>query len=239
VSASAPPSAAALPATGAPDRRGWVARLYGSVIGKKIAMALTGIILVGFVTVHMSGNLLAYRGATALDHYAEFLQSNALLLWTVRAVLLVSVVIHVHAALALTRRAALARPNRYATRRSQTSTLAAKLMRVGGVLLVVFIVFHILHFTTGTILPAEFASGDVYGNVVRSFSITWVALFYVVTMLALGLHLQHGIWSLFQTLGANHPHVNGARRGLAWLLSIVIPIGFAAVPLGVLFGVLR
>jgi len=228
-----------VPTAGPTDRRGWIARFYGSVIGKKIAMALTGIVLVGFITVHMSGNLLAYRGATALDHYAEFLKSNALLLWVIRLVLLVSVIVHVHAALALTRQAWVARPSRYAVHRSQQSTLAAKLMRVGGVLLVVFIVFHILHFTTGTILPAEFTPGGVYANVVRSFSITWVALFYVVTMLALGLHLQHGIWSLFQTLGANHPHVNGIRRGLAWLISIVIPVGFAAVPLGVLFGLLR
>lgn len=233
---AASPSAAA-PA--AARRRGWVGRFYGSVIGKKIAMALTGIVLVGYVLVHMSGNLLAYRGAAAIDHYAEFLQASLPLLWTVRVVLLISVVVHVHAALALTRRAGMARPDRYAVHRTQSATIAGKLMRWGGLLLLVFVVFHILHFTTGTLLPAEYTRGAVYDNVTRSFSIPWVAAFYLVAMVALGLHLRHGIWSLFQTLGAGHPHVSGLRRGLTWLLAIVIPIGFAAVPLGVVLGWLR
>ena len=228
-----------VPVPAASEARGWIGRFYGSVIGKKIAMALTGIVLVGFVTVHMSGNLLAFKGAEALDHYGAFLKSSIPLLWGTRIVVLLSLVIHVHAALALTGRGLSARPSKYAVLSRQSSTWSARMMRIGGVYLVVFVVFHILHFTTGTVLPSRFEDGAVYANVVRSFSIPWVAGCYAVAMLSLALHLRHGIWSLFQTLGVGHPHLSGVRRGLAWFLAIVIPIGFVAVPLGVAFGLLR
>jgi succinate dehydrogenase / fumarate reductase cytochrome b subunit len=217
----------------------WLVRFYASTIGRKIVMALTGIILVGFITVHMSGNLLVHRGPEAMNHYAAFLKSQLPLLWGTRIILLVAVGFHVHAALTLSRRAAAARPARYASLKPQASTASSRLMRVGGILLLVFIVFHILHFTTGTILPSQFVEGEAYQNVVRSFSIGWVAAFYLVAMAALALHLHHGVWSLFQTLGANHPHFNGFRRGLAWFLAVVIPVGFVSVPLAVVFGMAR
>ena len=217
----------------------WVVRFYGSTIGRKIVMAVTGIVLVGFITVHMSGNLLVHRGADAMNHYAAFLKSEAPLLWGTRIVVALALVFHVHSAWTLSRRAAAARPERYDRLTPQVSTWSARLMRLGGILLVVFVVFHILHFTTGTVLSSLFVEGEVYQNVVRSFSVGWVAVFYLVAMLALALHLQHGIWSLFQTLGANHPHLEGGRKKLAWLSSIVIPIGFASVPLAVVFGLAR
>ncbi|MEZ4588570.1 MAG: succinate dehydrogenase cytochrome b subunit [Gemmatimonadales bacterium] len=179
-----------------------------------------------------------FPGAESLNEYAHFLQSSVPLLWTVRIVVLLSVLIHVHAAFSLTRASQAARPSRYAVTVRQSSTWSGRLMRVGGVLLLVFLVFHILHFTTGTVLASRFVKGDVYGNVVRSFSLTPVAGFYALAMLALALHLRHGVWSLFQTLGVVHPHVGALRRGLAWILAIVIPIGFVAVPLGVVFGLL-
>lgn len=218
---------------------GWLRRFYGSVIGKKVVMAVTGVVLVGYVAVHMSGNLLALKGAEALDGYAAFLQSSLPLLWGTRAVVLVSLVLHVHAALALSRLAAQARPARYAGLARQASTWSARAMRVGGLVLAGFVVFHILHFTTGTVLPSRFVAGAVYDNVVRSFSIGWVVALYLIALVALALHLRHGVWSLFQTLGATHPNLNGARRTLAWLLAIAIPLGFAIVPLGVAFGLLR
>lgn len=217
----------------------WVARFYGSTVGRKIVMAVTGIVLVGFIAIHMSGNLLVHRGADAMNHYAAFLKSQAPLLWGTRIVVALALVLHIHSALTLTRRAAAARPDRYARLTPQVSTWSARLMRLGGILLVVFVVFHILHFTTGTVLSSLFVEGEVYQNVVRSFSVGWVVVFYLVAMLALALHLQHGIWSLFQTLGANHPHLEGGRKKLAWLISIVIPIGFASVPLAVVFGLAR
>ncbi len=218
---------------------GWLVRFYGSTIGRKIVMAATGIVLVGFITVHMIGNLLVHRGPAAINGYAAMLQSNLVLLWGTRGVVLVALVFHVHAALTLTRRAAAARPERYAKLTPQSSTPSARLMRAGGILLAIFVVFHILHFTTGTILPSLFVAGEVYQNVVRSFSVAWVALFYVVAMAALAFHLHHGIWSVFQTLGANHPNVDGIRTRLAWFLSVLIPLGFVSVPLGVVFGMVR
>ena len=218
---------------------GWVARFYQSTIGRKIVMAATGIVLVGFITVHMIGNLLVHRGAAAMNGYAAILKSNVVLLWGTRAVVLVALVFHVHAALTLSRRAAVARPDRYAKLTPQSSTRSARLMRAGGILLAGFVVFHILHFTTGNILPSLFVDGEAYQNVVRSFSVAWVATFYLVAMAALALHLHHGIWSLFQTLGANHPNVDGIRLRLAWFLSVFIPAGFVSVPLGVVLGMVR
>lgn len=217
----------------------WVARFYGSTIGRKIVMAVTGIVLVGFITVHMSGNLLVHRGAEAMNHYAAFLKGNAPLLWGTRVIVFLATILHIHSALTLSRRAAAARPDRYARLTTQAATRSSRLMRAGGVLLAVFLIFHILHFTTGTVLASQFVDGEVYQNVVRSFSITWVAAFYLVSMVALAMHLHHGIWSLFQTLGANHPHLDGGRKKLAWLLSIAIPVGFASVPLAIIAGMVR
>ncbi len=217
----------------------WLVRFYASTIGRKIVMAATGIILVGYVVIHMAGNLLVFRGQQAMNDYAHMLQSNLPLLWGARVVLLLSAILHIHAAYTLTRLARAARPARYAGLKPQASTWSARAMRIGGVLLLVFIVFHILHFTTGTVLPAQFVRGEAYQNVVRSFSIAWVTVFYVVAMAALAFHLHHGIWSLFQTVGANHPNLNPTRRKLAWFLSIVVPVGFAAVPLAIVFGMVR
>jgi succinate dehydrogenase / fumarate reductase cytochrome b subunit len=166
------------------------------------------------------------------------LKGNLVLLWGVRAILLVSLLLHVHSAWGLTLLSRAARPARYAEVTHRASTLASRMMRIGGVVLLVFIVFHLLHFTTGTFHPS-FADGDVFGNVVRGFQVTPVALFYVVAMVALMLHLRHGIWSFFQTLGLNHPHVNGIRRGLAWLLALGIGVGFISIPLAVLFRLVR
>ena len=218
---------------------GWMVRFYGSTIGRKIVMAATGIVLVGFITVHMVGNLLVHRGAAAMNGYAAMLQSNFVLVWGTRAVVLVALIVHIHAAITLWRRAAAARPDRYAKLTPQSSTLSARLMRVGGFLLAGFVIFHILHFTTGNILPSLFVKGEAYQNVVRSFSVAWVAIFYLVAMGALALLLHHGIWSLFQTLGANHPNVDGIRLRLAWVFSVGIPLGFVSVPLGVMLGIVR
>ncbi len=228
----------AAPAAAAPSSN-WLVRFYGSTIGRKIVMALTGIVLVGFITVHMAGNLLVHQGAEAMNAYAEFLKSKAPLLWGTRIVVGLAVLVHAHAAITLSRRAQTARPARYAGLKAQASSWSSRLMRAGGVLLLVFLVFHILHFTTGTVLPSRFIDGEAYQNVVRSFSIGWVTIFYVVAMAALALHLHHGVWSLFQTLGANHPHFNGVRKKLAWTLAIVVPVGFVSVPIAVAFGLAR
>jgi succinate dehydrogenase / fumarate reductase cytochrome b subunit len=214
--------------------KGWVTSFYGSTIGKKIVMAATGVVLIGFVTGHVLGNLLVFRGPAALNRYSELLKSSAVILWAVRTTLLGAVVLHVHSALSLTRLARAARPTRYDKHATQASTFSTRTLRVGGVVLLAFIVFHLLHLTTGTVHPA-FSPTDVYGNVLVAFSIPAVTVFYLVAMLALGLHLHHGIWSAFQTLGLNHPHLERFRRGLATVLAVGVSLGFSIIVLAVAF----
>lgn len=216
---------------------GWVVEFYRSTIGKKIVMAVTGVVLVGYVVVHVLGNLLVFRGPEAINAYAELLKSSALVLWSVRAILLASFVLHVHAAWSLTRVSQAARPEGYDRLLRQSSTWSARSMRWGGVILLVFVVFHLLHFTTGTVHPA-FSPLDVYNNVLIGFGIAWVVGFYVVAMIALGLHLHHGIWSAFQTLGLNHPRLNRPRRVLATVVAVLVAAGFISIPLAVAFGLL-
>jgi succinate dehydrogenase / fumarate reductase, cytochrome b subunit len=219
---------------------------YRSTIGKKVIMAVTGLVLVGFVIAHMTGNLQVFIGPEKFNAYSHFLQGPVKeLIWILRVLLLVSVILHVTMALQLTRRARAARPVGYHHRSPQVSTLASRTMRWGGVLLLVFIILHILHFTTGTIDPAGayglMGSGgrDVYGNVVASFRIWWVMLFYVVTMAFLGLHLFHGAWSSVRTLGHAKASLNPLRRQISLAIAVIVWLGFTIVPLGVFAGFIR
>lgn len=201
-------------------------------------MAVTGTVLALFVVVHVSGNLLMFRGPEAMNGYAALLKSSAAILWSVRLVLLASVGLHIHAAWSLTRQNRAARPERYARLERQSATFSAVSLRVGGVVLLAFILFHLLHFTTGTVHP-QFDAHDPYGNVIIGFGVPVVVAFYLVAMVALALHLHHGIWSLFQTMGWNHPHVNPARRRIATALALLIPAGFSAIVLAAAFGVIQ
>ena len=200
-------------------------------------MAVTGAVLVLYVVGHVSGNLLMFRGPDAINAYAAFLKGSAAVLWAVRLVLLASVVLHIHAAWSLTRQNRAARPDRYAILGRQSATFSAISLRVGGVILLVFVVFHLMHFTTGTVHP-QFDAHDVYGNVIIGFAVPAVVVFYLIAMVALALHLHHGVWSAFQTLGWNHPQVNPLRRRLATLLGVLVPVGFSAIVLAVAFGII-
>ncbi len=219
----------------------WLTSLYRSTIGKKIIMAVTGLIGIAFVFGHMVGNLQAFIGAEKLNAYGHFLHGPmAEFLWVVRVVLVVSVVLHVLMAWQLRNLSHEARPVAYGRKEPQTATWASRTMRWGGVLLLVFIVFHILHFTTGTIRPAGFyAPGDVYANIVWSFHVWWVTLFYVVAMIFLGLHLYHGAWASVRTLGYAQPSPNPLRRRIALVVAVVIWLGFTLVPVGVAAGFIR
>jgi succinate dehydrogenase / fumarate reductase cytochrome b subunit len=213
---------------------------WQSTIGKKIVMAVTGIIMVGFVIVHMIGNLQVFVGAEKIDAYSRFLHHGiGELLWLARIILLVSVVLHIVAAVQLTRIDTAARPVGYARKQPQASTVASRTMRWGGVALALFIAFHILHMTTGTIQPAPFVEGQVYGNLVGSFQIWWVTLIYVLAMIALGLHIFHGGWASVRTLGLNHPKPNPLRRRVAAAIAIGVWAGFTIVPLAIFFGWVR
>jgi succinate dehydrogenase / fumarate reductase cytochrome b subunit len=191
----------------------------------------------------MVGNLQVFEGPAKINAYAHFLHHTmGELLWPIRAVLLTAVILHVVAAVQLTRQKQAARPGRQAYVRwePQISTFASRTIRWGGALLLVWLVYHILHFTIRPQLTSPgYSDTDVYGNIVRGFSNPLVTAFYVVAMGALALHLFHGAWSSFRTLGLNQPKARPTARSVATLVAAVVTLGFVAVPLGVAFGIIR
>ena len=212
---------------------------WRSTIGKKVVMGVTGLIGLGFVIGHMAGNLQAFSGEEKIDAYGALLHGPLHeLLLVARVVLITAVILHITAAYQLTMLSRAARPVDYAARKPQVSTLASKTLRWGGVLLLVFIVFHILHFTTGAVHP-DFVEGRVYRNLSTGFAVKWVAAFYLVAMLALGMHLYHGAWSSMRTLGLAKQSAHPLKRYLPVALAIVISLGFAVIPLAFLLGILR
>ncbi len=217
----------------------WLPAFYRSTVGKKILMAVTGIILVVFVIEHMVGNLLTFKGPDAINAYAAFLKSSKEVLWTFRIGLLVTLIIHVDSMVQLTRLNRSSRPpaGRYAKTTHQAATPAARSMRWGGVFLLLFLVYHLLHLTTGTVHP-DFSHTDVHHNLMVAFRIPWKVAMYGAAMVALAMHLYHGVWSLFQTLGVSHPHLEKPRLWLATALAVVIPLGFVSIPLAILLGVI-
>ena len=210
-----------------------VIRFWNSSIGKKAVMAVTGLGMIAFLIVHMLGNLQMFSSPTKINEYAAALRRLGPLLWIARGALLVALVLHVLAAYQLTRRKQLARPVGYERDEPQISTFAARTIRWGGVLLLVFIVLHLLHLTFGTIHPA-FDGKDVYGNVIAAFQVWWVAALYVLAMVGLGLHLYHGTWSSLRTLGLTRATGNPMKRRVAVVLAWVLYLGFAIVPIAVL-----
>ncbi|MGQ0712357.1 MAG: succinate dehydrogenase cytochrome b subunit [Gemmatimonadaceae bacterium] len=213
-------------------------RFWGSTIGKKTVMAVTGLVLVGYLLAHVTANLLIFVGPAAIDGYAAKLREFPTLLWGIRVLLLVAVVLHVIAAAQLATRARGARPIPYHRFQPQASSAASRTMRWGGVAIFLFVVYHILHFTTGQAHPS-FRHVAPYHNVTTAFQVWWVVAIYVGALVALALHLYHGTWSLFQTLGIEHPQVNPARRRFATMLAVLVSIGFLSIPIAVLAGVLR
>jgi succinate dehydrogenase / fumarate reductase, cytochrome b subunit len=209
---------------------------WGSTVGKKMVMAVTGLIGVGFVVGHMVGNLQVFLGPTRFNEYAHFLRSLDELLWVVRGVLIAAIVLHVIAAVQLSRGRLTARPVGYKLgSQREVSTFASRTIRWGGVLLLIFIVFHILHFTTLDIFR-DYSRTDVYGNVIRGFSVWWVVVIYVAAMMALGLHLHHGVWSSLRTLGASKPSGDPLRRPVAATLALLVWLGFTVIPVAVFAG---
>jgi len=220
---------------------------YRSTIGKKIIMGITGLIGIGYVIVHIAGNLQAFIGQEKINSYGALLHGPlAELTWAVRIILIVSVVLHVLMAYQLTMLSRAARPIGYKRKQPQVATLASRTMKWGGVLLLVFIVVHILHFTTETIDPAGWrgmrdshGNRDVYGDIVASFRIWWVAGFYIVAMIALGLHLYHGAWSSVRTIGYAKSTPHPLHRRIALAVAALVWLGFSIIPLAVIAGVLR
>ena len=201
-------------------------------------MAVTGLAMVGFLILHMLGNLQVLEGPLKINDYAAGLRRLGPLLWLARAGLLVSVILHIVAAYQLTRRKQTARPVGYAEHEPQVSTFAARTVRWGGVFLVVFIVLHLMHFTFGTIHPA-FDHKDVFGNVVAAFQIWWVTLLYLVAMVVVGLHLYHGTWSSLRTLGLTRQSVDPLKRRVVTVLTWVVYLGFSIIPVVVFLRIVQ
>jgi succinate dehydrogenase / fumarate reductase cytochrome b subunit len=218
-----------------------VRSFYRTSIGKKTVMAVTGLIGVGFVLGHMIGNLQVYLGAETLNAYAKFLKSSMEVLWAIRLVLIAAVVIHVTAAVQLTIENRKARPQRYAYQKPIQASFASRTLRWGGIILLLFIIYHILHFTVGVAPggPSDFSKTNVYNNVIYGFQNIWVSLFYIAAMLALGMHIYHGAWSLFQSLGLNNARWSRILRRVATALGVILFVGNISIPLMVLAGVLQ
>jgi succinate dehydrogenase / fumarate reductase cytochrome b subunit len=225
-----------------------LAIFWATAIGKKIVMAVTGVIMIGFVILHVLGNLKIFAGPGQMNAYSRFLRTVGEpelgygdALWIVRIVLLTAVTLHIIAAVQLTRMSWKARPVDYRERKDVETTFAAQMMRWGGFLLAIFIVFHILHFTLGVVgfAPGQYKELHVYQNVVAGFSVWPVSVFYIIAMAALCLHLDHGIWSMLQTLGWSTTRNADKLRLFSRLLALAIFAGFISVPVAVMTGLVR
>ena len=219
----------------AEKRSHWLLSFWRSTVGKKVVMALTGAIGVGYVVAHMLGNLQVFEGAEKINAYAALLKSNIGLLWTARSILIAAVGLHIVAAYQLARTSQKSRPVGYKRWRAVGSDFASRTMRWTGPLLGLFIVYHLLHMTTGAVHP-DFVEGDVYHNVISGFRVWYVSVIYIIAMLALSVHLYHGAWSMFESLGINHPKYNRLIRALATILTVIVVVGFIAIPAAVLLG---
>jgi succinate dehydrogenase / fumarate reductase cytochrome b subunit len=210
--------------------------LWSSTIGKKAVMAVTGLIMVAYLITHVAANLTVFQGPGTINAYSAFLHGTGGALWVARLVLIAALVLHVVAAVQLTALRQAARPVPYAGgREPQVATFASRTIRWGGVLILVFLVYHILHFTLGTV-HASFVEGDPFHNVTTGFHSILVVLFYELALIAVGLHLYHGVWSSGRTLGVSPPSPRPLRRQLALALALIIWAGFAVIPLAMYAG---
>jgi succinate dehydrogenase / fumarate reductase cytochrome b subunit len=230
-------------------RKPFLVDLYGTAVGKKYAMALSGIAMMGFVLAHMIGNLKMYQGPADMNGYGAFLKrllyplapKNAVL-WLMRSGLILALLVHLHASWSLTQMNRKARSVKYQSSRDyEMANFASRSMRWTGIVVLVFLVWHLGDFTfgfTNTVgTSGEFVQADIYTNLVRSFERVPVALFYVVANILLGIHLFHGAWSIFQSLGWNNPRFNAWRRAFAVGFSTLIVVGNVSFPIAVLAGV--
>ena len=201
-------------------------------------MAVTGLIMFGFVIGHLAGNLQIFEGAFVLNGYAAFLKHTKSLLWGTRIVLLASVILHVVFTIQLNRHNRASRPIEYLQHEPIQATAASRFMMWSGLFLLLYIVFHLLHLTFG-IATKPFSETNVYANMVNGFRHWPISIFYIAGMIALGFHLNHGISSVFQTLGLNHPKYNCSRRVFAIGASTAIVLGYISIPIAVLLGMVR
>lgn len=222
----------------------YLGRFLGSNIGLKVLMALTGVVMFGYLIGHVTGNMLIFKGPAAINAYSKFLHDSTGLLWGTRILLLVSVVIHIWATIRFLKLKGDARPVAYVMKEPHGTTFAARTMYWSGPVIALFIIYHILHLTTGTVHPSFHADAsthevDVYRNLVDGFQRPLASGIYIVAMLAIAFHLSHGVWSMLQTIGVNRPNWECALRAIAVVFAVLVCGGFIAVPAAVLLGFVK
>ncbi len=229
----------------APPRARELDSLYQTTIGKKVAMALAGIVLFGYLVLHLIGNLKVFTGERHFNEYSEFLRTvgapalgHSQLLWIVRLILLAALLVHVVASIQLYTRSRSARSVRYAKYNPEVFSRASRTMAWGGIAILLFVVYHILHLTTGDVHPA-FEAHQAYRNLVNGFKSPLSSVIYVIGMVAVGMHLYHGLWSATQTMGWNNKNYNHVRRPAAMIVALAITLGFLSVPVAVWLGIVE
>lgn len=231
-------------ATSSHSASSYFARVVTSTAGAKVVMAISGLLFYGWLILHLLGNLTIFAGAETMNAYAHFLAGNAELLWAQRIGWFVVLVVHILSGLRLARMNRAARPERYAgPRKWRQASLASRSMAVSGIVVVAFVIFHLLHFTGGVVLPQFFppapAAGvpaDVHSMVTQSFRLWWVVLIYVIGLSLLGLHLSHGVWSATQTMGLNGRKWTPFAKVLGLVLGLGLVLAFILIPIATLAG---
>ncbi len=215
-------------------------RFWQTTVGKKAVMAVTGIILFGFVVGHLAGNLQIFEGPKKLNDYAILLRMHPGLLWSARIGLLVSVILHIWSSFQLWLLQREARPVGYVKKANLNSSYASRTMYWSGPIVLAFVIYHLLHLTFGVVHPGStFVEGDVYNNVVTGFQFWPVSAFYIIAMVLLCMHLYHGLWSIFNTLGFSHPVYTPWIQRFAKLIAILIAVGNISIPVAVLAGFIK
>ncbi len=213
---------------------------WASTVGKKIVMAVTGVLMFGFVIAHLAGNLQVYEGPAKLNAYGAFLHSIGELLWPARIILLIAITLHIIATVQLALLKNRARPIGYSRKQAINSSYASRTMYWSGPIVLAFIIFHLLHLTAGYIHPgAAYIEGDVYHNVVSGFQVWWVSASYIIAICLLGLHLRHGLWSMFQSVGILQSQHTVLLKQAAWVIALLIVLGYISIPISVLLGLVK
>jgi succinate dehydrogenase cytochrome b subunit len=221
--------------TAAVDSR--LSRFWRASIGKKVVMAISGVIMFGYLIGHVLGNLQFFAGADKINAYAEFLHHSPGILWGTRAILIVSLIAHVTAAVQLYAQKNAARPQKYAKWSRRTSSLPSRWMLWTGFAILFFVVYHIMHFTLGVrAVHPTYVEGDVYQNVLTAFQTPYVAAIYIVAMALLAAHLFHGLYSMFQSFGVAHPGWTPRIKAFAIIFSLVLAAAFAVIPIAIIAG---
>lgn len=213
---------------------------WQSTNGKKVVMAITGAMMFVFVVGHLLGNLLVFEGPETINAYARFLRFDITVLWLIRSTLIVAIILHITATVQLALRNKRARPIGYSRKEAINSSYASRTMYWSGPIVLVFIILHLLQFTAGVLHPeAAFIEGDVYRNMVAGFQVWWVSAWYIFAIVLLGLHLRHGLWSMFQSVGLAHPEHTLTLRRAALAIATLIVLGYISIPVSILLGLVN